>query len=109
MEDVALFFHLLGAFSFVTGTAIAGVAFEAARRRRIASLRSAHLSVRSCGRCSRTAQRLRCTTSPRCSSSRSSRSWSSRRERRTRSEYAPEEDVVLLMHGTACKVPRYDT
>jgi uncharacterized membrane protein len=37
MEDVALFFHLLGAFSFVTGAAIAGVAFEAARRRRTTS------------------------------------------------------------------------
>lgn len=33
MENVALFFHLLGAFSFVAGTIVAGVAFEAARRR----------------------------------------------------------------------------
>jgi uncharacterized membrane protein len=33
MEDVALFFHLLGAFAFVAGTIVAGVAFEAARRR----------------------------------------------------------------------------
>lgn len=33
MEDVALFFHLLGAFAFVAGTIIAGVAFETARRR----------------------------------------------------------------------------
>jgi len=33
MEDVALFFHLLGAFSFVAGTIVAGVAFETARRR----------------------------------------------------------------------------
>jgi len=33
MENVALFFHLLGAFSFVAGTIVAGVAFETARRR----------------------------------------------------------------------------
>lgn len=33
MENVALFFHLLGAFSFVAGTVVAGVAFEVARRR----------------------------------------------------------------------------
>ena len=33
MEDLALFFHLLGAFLFVAGTAVAGVAFESARRR----------------------------------------------------------------------------
>ena len=33
MEDVALFFHLLGAFSLVGGTLVAVVAFEAARRR----------------------------------------------------------------------------
>ncbi|MGZ4401020.1 MAG: hypothetical protein ACXVYM_09125, partial [Gaiellaceae bacterium] len=33
MEDVALFFHLLGAFSFVAGTVVAGAAFEVARRR----------------------------------------------------------------------------
>ena len=31
--DVALFFHLLGAFSFVAGTVVAGVAFETARRK----------------------------------------------------------------------------
>ncbi len=38
MENVALFFHLLGAFAFVAGTIVAGtivagVAFETARRR----------------------------------------------------------------------------
>ena len=33
--DVALFFHLLGAFALVAGTVVAGVAFEAARTRRI--------------------------------------------------------------------------
>jgi uncharacterized membrane protein len=33
MEDIALLFHLLGAFSFVAGTVVAGVAFESARRR----------------------------------------------------------------------------
>ena len=33
MEDVALFFHLLGAFSLVAGLIVAGVALEAARRR----------------------------------------------------------------------------
>ena len=33
MEDTALFFHLLGAFSFVAGTILAGAAFELARRR----------------------------------------------------------------------------
>jgi uncharacterized membrane protein len=33
MENVALFFHLLGAFSFVAGTIVAGAAFETARRR----------------------------------------------------------------------------
>jgi uncharacterized membrane protein len=33
MEDVALFFHLLGAFSLVAGAIVAGVAFETARRR----------------------------------------------------------------------------
>jgi uncharacterized membrane protein len=33
MEDVALFLHLLGAFSLVAGTTLAGVAFEVARRR----------------------------------------------------------------------------
>jgi uncharacterized membrane protein len=33
MEHVALFFHLLGAFSLVGGTIVAGVAFETARRR----------------------------------------------------------------------------
>ncbi len=32
MEDVALFFHLLGAFALVAGTIVAGVAFESARR-----------------------------------------------------------------------------
>lgn len=34
MEDVALFFHLLGAFSLVGGVIVAGVAFETARRRK---------------------------------------------------------------------------
>jgi uncharacterized membrane protein len=33
VEHVALFGHLLGAFLFVAGTAVAGVAFEAGRRR----------------------------------------------------------------------------
>ncbi len=33
MENVALFFHLLGAFSFVAGALVAGVAFETARRK----------------------------------------------------------------------------
>jgi uncharacterized membrane protein len=33
VEDLALFFHLLGALLFVAGIAVAGVAFEAARRR----------------------------------------------------------------------------
>ena len=33
MEDVGLFFHLLGGFLLVSGMAIAGVGFEAARRR----------------------------------------------------------------------------
>jgi uncharacterized membrane protein len=33
MENVALLFHLLGAFSFVAGALVASVAFEAARRR----------------------------------------------------------------------------
>jgi uncharacterized membrane protein len=33
VEDVALFGHLLGAFLFVSGSVVAGVAFEAARRR----------------------------------------------------------------------------
>lgn len=33
MESAALFVHLLGAFLFVSGTIVAGVAFEAARRR----------------------------------------------------------------------------
>ncbi len=32
MDDVALFFHLLGALTFVSGIVVAGVAFEAARR-----------------------------------------------------------------------------
>jgi len=34
MENIVLFFHLLGAFSFVAGTVVAGIAFEATRRRR---------------------------------------------------------------------------
>lgn len=33
MDDVALFFHILGALAFVSGIVVAGVAFEAARRR----------------------------------------------------------------------------
>ncbi len=33
MEEVALLFHLLGAFLLVGGTVVAGIAFEAARRR----------------------------------------------------------------------------
>jgi uncharacterized membrane protein len=33
MENVALFFHLLGAFAFVAGTIVAGAAFETARRK----------------------------------------------------------------------------
>ena len=33
MENIALFFHLLGAFAFVAGMLVAGVAFETARRR----------------------------------------------------------------------------
>jgi uncharacterized membrane protein len=33
VDDVALFFHLLGAFLFVAGIVVAGVAFESARRR----------------------------------------------------------------------------
>ena len=33
MENIALLFHLLGAFAFVAGTIVAGVAFETARRR----------------------------------------------------------------------------
>jgi uncharacterized membrane protein len=33
MDDVALFFHLLGALLFVAGIVLAGAAFEAARRR----------------------------------------------------------------------------
>ena len=33
MADVALFFHLLGALLFVSGIAVAGFAFEVARRR----------------------------------------------------------------------------
>ncbi|HZC29969.1 MAG TPA: DUF2269 family protein [Gaiellaceae bacterium] len=32
-ENLALFFHLVGAFLFVAGVIVAGVAFEAARRR----------------------------------------------------------------------------
>ena len=34
MKDVALFFHLVGTFLFVGGTAVAGVAFESGRRRK---------------------------------------------------------------------------
>ncbi len=37
MDNVALFFHLLGALLFVAGIVLAGVAFEAARRRREAA------------------------------------------------------------------------
>ena len=33
MHDAALFFHLLGALLFAAGIVVAGVAFEAARRR----------------------------------------------------------------------------
>lgn len=33
MEDAALYLHLLGAFSLVAGTIVAGVSFESARRR----------------------------------------------------------------------------
>ena len=33
MENVALFLHLIGAFFFVGGTFVAGIAFEAGRRR----------------------------------------------------------------------------
>jgi uncharacterized membrane protein len=33
VEDVALFFHVLGALTFVAGIVVAGVGFEAARRR----------------------------------------------------------------------------
>jgi uncharacterized membrane protein len=33
MYNLALFLHLLGAFSFVAGTIVAGVAFETARRK----------------------------------------------------------------------------
>jgi uncharacterized membrane protein len=33
MDDVALFFHMLGALLFVAGIVLAGAAFEAARRR----------------------------------------------------------------------------
>jgi uncharacterized membrane protein len=33
MNNVAFFFHILGAFLFVAGIVLAGVAFEAARRR----------------------------------------------------------------------------
>ncbi len=35
MEEVALFFHLLGAFLFVAGFVLTGVAFERARRREL--------------------------------------------------------------------------
>ncbi|HEU5404717.1 MAG TPA: DUF2269 family protein [Gaiellaceae bacterium] len=34
MEDAALYLHLLGAFSLVAGTIVAGVSFESARRRK---------------------------------------------------------------------------
>ena len=34
MDDAALFLHILGALSFVSGIVVAGVGFEAARRRR---------------------------------------------------------------------------
>jgi hypothetical protein len=33
MDNVALFFHILGALLFVAGIVLAGAAFEAARRR----------------------------------------------------------------------------
>lgn len=33
MQDLALFFHLLGALLFVAGMVLAGAAYEAARRR----------------------------------------------------------------------------
>ena len=33
MDDVALFFHILGALAFASGIVVAGVGFEAARRR----------------------------------------------------------------------------
>jgi hypothetical protein len=33
MDNIALFFHLLGAVLFVAGIVLAGTAFEAARRR----------------------------------------------------------------------------
>ena len=36
MESAALFFHLLGAFLFVSGAALAGMAFESAGRREAA-------------------------------------------------------------------------
>jgi uncharacterized membrane protein len=36
-ESWALFLHLVGAFLFVGGVIVAGIAFEAARRRRLAS------------------------------------------------------------------------
>jgi hypothetical protein len=37
MQDVALFFHLLGALLFVSGIVVAGLAFEVARRRETAA------------------------------------------------------------------------
>ena len=37
MEDSALFFHLLGAFLFVSGTVVASIGFETARRRELPS------------------------------------------------------------------------
>ena len=42
---VALFFHLLGAFMLVSGTVLAGAAFETARRRQSAAEVAALLSV----------------------------------------------------------------
>ena len=42
---VALFFHLLGAFMLVSGTVLAGAAFESARRRQSTAEISALLSV----------------------------------------------------------------
>ena len=61
MEKAALFGHLLGAFLFVSGTVVAGVAFEAAageaRRRRSHCCSGSRVSVRrssapACWRCS---------------------------------------------------------
>ena len=44
-RTVALFFHLLGAFMLVSGTVLAGAAFETARRRQSAGEVAALLSV----------------------------------------------------------------